>query len=68
MLPTAFCLGAAFPLAFATIDDGSTTAAGRFSTVYAINTVGAVAGSLLAGFVFIPRLGLQTTLGVSACR
>ncbi len=66
MLPTAFFLGAAFPLAFATIDDGSTQAAGRFSTVYAVNTVGAVAGSLLAGFVFIPRVGLQATLGVSS--
>src|SRR5207237_466842 len=35
---------------------------------YAINTVGSVAGSLAAGFFFIPVLGIQPTLWiVSGC-
>ena len=39
-------------------------AAGRFGMVYAVNTIGAVSGSLAAGFFFIPRFGLQPTLTV----
>ncbi len=36
--------------------------------VYAVNTIGAVSGSLAAGFFFIPRFGLQPTLTVvSGC-
>jgi spermidine synthase/Flp pilus assembly protein TadD len=36
--------------------------------VYAINAVGAMSGSLMAGFVVIPLLGLETTLRiVTAC-
>ena len=45
VLPTAVCLGAAFPLALVDrrrrID---TTVAGRFGIVYAVNTIGAVLG------------------------
>ena len=63
ILPTALCLGAAFPLALA-ITSGSSSDARRFGLVYAINTVGSVAGSLLAGFLFIPLMGLQSTLRV----
>ena len=64
IFPTAACLGAAFPLAFATMPEKETDRAvtARLGLVYSINTVGAVAGSLLAGFVFIPHLGLQQTL------
>ncbi len=48
--------------------DASKPAAGRFSIVYAVNTIGAVSGSLAAGFIFIPRFGLQPTLTVvSGC-
>lgn len=64
ILPTAICLGAAFPLALAMADDRRQPAAGRFGAIYAINTVGAVAGSLAAGFVFIPAFGLQPTLWI----
>lgn len=68
ILPTAACLGAAFPLALAIVSDPLRSAAGRFGNVYAINTVGAVLGSLAAGFVLIPLFGLQHTLGVvSGC-
>jgi Flp pilus assembly protein TadD len=61
-------LGAAFPLALSIVGAGSHDAAGRFGIVYAVNTLGAVLGSLAAGFVFIPLFGLQPTLRVvSGC-
>ena len=63
IVPTAACLGAAFPLALALSghhgDDGH-AAASASSTPS--NTIGAVSGSLAAGFLLIPRLGLQLTL------
>jgi spermidine synthase len=67
IVPTAICFGAAFPLALATLR-ASTQTTSRFGLVYATNTAGAVAGSLLCGFVFIPLFGLHATLGiVTAC-
>lgn len=68
ILPTSACLGAAFPLALALADDRVKPAAGRFGVVYAVNTLGSVAGSLAAGFLFIPAFGIQATLWiVSGC-
>jgi spermidine synthase len=68
IVPTAGCLGALFPLALASVSEPSARVAGRFGIVYAVSTIGAVTGSLAAGFVFIPMFGLQTTLTlVSGC-
>ena len=68
ILPTSACLGAAFPLALSLADDRAHPAAKRFGLVYAINTIGSVAGSLAAGFIFIPAFGIQPTLWiVSGC-
>jgi spermidine synthase len=68
IIPTAACLGAAFPLALSLANDRTDQAARRFGFVYAVNTIGSVSGSLAAGFFFIPALGLQNTLRlVSAC-
>ena len=33
--------------------------------MYAVNTIAAVAGALLAGFVVIPLVGLQQTIGMA---
>ena len=38
----------------------------RVGGLYAINTWGAVAGCFLSGFVFLPNLGISTTLYVAA--
>jgi spermidine synthase len=62
IVPTAVGLGAAFPLALATLGGTPQSAASRFGMVYAVNTLGAVAGSLAAGFLAIPFLGLQQTM------
>jgi spermidine synthase len=64
ILPTSACLGAAFPFALALSDDRLHAAPGRFGLVYAVNTIGAVAGSLAAGFLFIPAFGIQPTLWI----
>jgi spermidine synthase len=68
ILPTAIAFGAAFPLALALLGASSERAARPFGIVYAVNTLGAVGGSLAAGFILIPDFGLQQTLtAVSAC-
>ena len=65
MTPTTFCIGLAFPFGIAVIA-GRADAVGRdVSRLYVFNTVGAVVGSLAAGFVLLPRLGIQETLLVA---
>jgi len=60
LLPMTLALGATFPLALAAAGPG--VSAGREAArVYASNTLGAIAGSLVAGFALIPLLGLQST-------
>jgi spermidine synthase len=67
MLPSCILMGVAFPLtgeARARLQEGFGRAAGD---ALGLNTLGAIAGSLLAGFVLIPMLGLQRgMLAVSA--
>jgi spermidine synthase len=66
ILPTAICMGAAFPLALSIAGDPAHSPARRFGLVYAVNTIGSVTGTLVAGFVLIPWLGLPTTLAFAA--
>jgi spermidine synthase len=68
LFPSVACAGTILPLALVGLRPrdaaGTAPAVGR---VYAVNTVGAIVGSLLTGFVLIPTLGTQTTLlGVAA--
>ena len=62
ILPPTILWGASFPLALASLvaetrsgDDAAVLAGG----VYAANTVGAIAGSMVASFVLIPWIGSQ---------
>ncbi len=66
ILPTAICMGAAFPLALSLAGDPAHSPARRFGLVYAVNTIGSVSGTLAAGFLLIPWLGLPTTLAFAA--
>jgi spermidine synthase len=61
LLPTSIALGASFVLAVVAATGGTTQAARQAARVYVANTIGAVTGALLAGFLLIPRLGLQST-------
>jgi len=58
-------LGAAFPVALR-LASGSGHAGREVGRVVALNTVGGIAGTVLAGFVLVPWLGLVRTLGVLA--
>ncbi len=64
LLPTLF-LGAAFPAAARLI--AGTARVGRdVGAVAAVNTAGGIVGSLLTGFVLVPRLGLVRSIGALA--
>ena len=63
--PTAIGLGIAFPLALQLAGGDDRTAARGIGRIYALNTICAVAGSLMTGFVSIPVFGLQATLGIA---
>ena len=66
LLPMTIAFGAAFPFAVAVAggtDDGVIESLG---VIYAINTLGAILGSLLAGFVLVPMIGLHTTIRIVA--
>jgi spermidine synthase len=65
LLPLTFALGAAFPLALATASGGTSGRTESVATdaarVYVANTLGAISGSIAAGFLLVPRFGLQAT-------
>ena len=61
ILPTA-CMGATLPVLtrYAVTQDSEISS--RVGGLYAVNTLGAVCGALFAGFILLPRLGLQGTV------
>ena len=73
LLPMTLALGATFPLALAvaggrlrvsdaSAGQGGASAIGRDAArVYTANTIGAIAGALIAGFALVPALGLRLT-------
>lgn len=68
VLPTTVLMGGIFPLTarIATAEIG--TVGKDIGNAYALNTVGAIVGSFLSGFVILPRLGLQKGIYlVAAC-
>jgi len=62
----AFAAGLSFPLANALVQRSVDTIGRRAGLLYFANTAGAVAGSLGAGYVLLPRLGMQTTAAMLA--
>ena len=66
LLPMTLALGATFPLALAVAAGGASTVGGDAARVYTANTLGAIAGALAAGFVFVPALGLRSTFQTAA--
>jgi spermidine synthase len=61
VLPGAMLWGASFPLALAAVATTDQDAARLAGGVYAANTVGAIAGSLVTSFVLIPWIGSSHT-------
>lgn len=66
LLPPTMCMGATLPV-LARFASLTAEAAGRsVGRLYGANTLGAVMGVGLAGFVLLPKLGLATTTWVTA--
>ena len=59
LLPVTLCVGATFPFAVRMLAESPDQAAAATARVYAWNTVGAIAGSLGAGFWLLPGLGFE---------
>jgi len=67
LVPLAFASGACFPVATRMLNPSSDDAGGAaVARAYAWNTVGSVAGSLLAGFVIAPSFDFAPSLFVVA--
>jgi spermidine synthase len=60
----ALLMGFSFPVGNALIQRVEQSVGQRAGVLYLANTAGAVAGSLVAGFVLLPLLGLQTSTTV----
>jgi spermidine synthase len=64
IFPAALVMGMAFPIGIAlwasSVDDDR--AGERIGSIYAVNVAGAVAGSLLSGFVLLPTMGSRASL------
>jgi len=62
LLPSTLCIGASFPFAVRALAEDVSAAAATSARVYAWNTLGAIVGSVSAGFFVIPALGFEHTL------
>ena len=62
--PMTVAFGAVFPFAVAVGMKTNDRIVSDLGILYALNTIGAVIGALLAGFVLIPSLGLRDTIRV----
>jgi MFS family permease len=61
MVPTA-CMGATLPVLTRYVVSRDDQIGRRVGGLYAINTLGAVGGAIVAGFVLLPELGLRGTV------
>jgi spermidine synthase len=64
LLVSTLLIGATFPCAVAVAARSAARVGQDVGQIYSINTVGAIAGAGLAGFVLIPALGVQGSLKV----
>lgn len=65
LLPSA-AIGATFPFLAAWVARNDHHNGERLGSLYAFNTLGAMSGALLAGFLLIPKLGLDGAIQVAA--
>jgi spermidine synthase len=66
ILPPTLCMGGTFPLVSKIVAQGPHVIGRSIGNLAALNTLGAIVGSWVAGFVFIPWLGLRTSLVLTA--
>jgi spermidine synthase len=61
LLPPTICMGATLPLLARIASPDGRDAGSKVGLLYGVNTLGAVLGTALAGFVLLPRIGLAST-------
>jgi len=66
MLPTTLLLGFAFPIGLSLWAGASDDSARRIGLFYSLNVCGAIAGSILGGFILLPMLGSRGSLVATA--
>lgn len=66
LLPPTACMGATLPLLSRFITSSLSTVGDRIGTLYSLNTLGAVIGSVAAGFLLLPVFGLNATTLIAA--
>lgn len=69
MFAPTFGFGLVFPLALHLVANDPRVIGGVVGRLYAVNTAGAIAGAVLAGFVLVPFMGVRASLlvAVAAC-
>jgi spermidine synthase len=65
-LPPTTLMGATLPILSRVFATEARTLGRRVGLLYALNTLGAVVGTALAGYVLLPGLGMQATLRLAA--
>ena len=66
MLPTTILLGFGFPIGLSLWAGSGAGSSRRIGTFYSLNVCGAIAGSVLGGFVLLPLLGSRGSLIAAA--
>jgi predicted membrane-bound spermidine synthase len=66
MLGPTIAMGGTLPVASRIATRSAAALGGHIGLTYAANTLGTLLGALLAGLVFLPRLGLQSTIALVA--
>jgi spermidine synthase len=67
MLPATLFIGATFPLAVRVLARDEREAGAVSARIYAWNTVGGIAGAILAGFWLLPALGFAGSIKLAIC-
>ena len=66
VLPVTIVLGSSFPAASALLADDARHAGAESGSLVAVNTVGAIAGSVIIPFLLIPTLGSPLVVALLA--
>src|SRR5215475_785507 len=62
MILVAICMGASFPIASQLYSSKFTILGRSVGNIYSVNTIGAIIGSLVAGFALMPVIGTERTI------
>lgn len=65
IVPTT-CMGATLPILSRFVTNSIESVGARVGTLYSVNTLGAVVGAFITGFMLLPALGLMSTIWVAA--